>query len=509
MGISAISENNPIRTDMKVEIDKKSGFCFGVVNAIKSAELELAKEETLYCLGDIVHNSLEVERLKSMGLITINRQDLDNLQGKKVLLRAHGEPPITYELARKNNIRIIDTTCPVVLKLQQKIKSYYTGARSRTQLVIYGKKGHAEVNGLVGQTEGTAIVIETAEDLEKLDYSRNIILFAQTTKSLKGFRKLVELIESRMTLMGRFIYHDTICRQVSNRLQDIKKFVEAHDYIYFVAGLKSSNGKILYEECLKANHNCIFISRPEEIIDPLPDSVKTVGVCGATSTPKWLMEQVATRIKQINNIEEKSKINMKFTDICCEIFEQATADYHTTNDPDSQIEIPYPYKSIEYNLYQKNMIDVVQWHLEDLIRDPNIDPQKALELKRRIDRSNQERTDLVEVIDNYFLDMYKSTTVLPDAVINTESPAWAIDRLSILIIKIFHMREETIRTDATPEHRQICIDKLTILLEQKNDLCKAIEQLFEDIRLGKKYMKVYKQMKMYNDPTLNPVLYNG
>lgn len=286
---------------IEVEIDKDSGFCFGVVTAIESAERELNETDTLYCLGDIVHNSLEVERLQSRGLRTIGHEEFAALKGKKVLLRAHGEPPSTYDMAKKNSISIIDATCPVVLRLQQKIHKCYEETKvSQSQLVIYGKKGHAEVNGLVGQTDGTAIVIEKVEDLDKLDFNRNIILFSQTTKSLDGFREIVEQIKGRISADVQFDYYDTICRQVANRLPNIKKFASNHDWIYFVAGEKSSNGRMLFEECRKANPNSVFISEASEITELLPSDVHRVGVCGATSTPKWLMEKVAVRIRELN-----------------------------------------------------------------------------------------------------------------------------------------------------------------------------------------------------------------
>lgn len=286
---------------IEVEIDKGSGFCFGVVTAIESAERELDNTDILYCLGDIVHNSLEVERLQAQGLRTIGHNEFSTLKGEKVLLRAHGEPPSTYEIARRNNITIIDATCPVVLQLQRKIHKCYQEERANnTQLVIYGKKGHAEVNGLVGQTEGTAIVVEKIEDLDRLDFTRNISLFSQTTKSLDGFRKIVEEIYRRKAENTRFEYHDTICRQVANRLPNIKVFASSHEWVYFVAGKKSSNGKMLLEECRKANPNTIFISEVKEITEPLPAGVRRVGVCGATSTPKWLMEEVAIRIRELN-----------------------------------------------------------------------------------------------------------------------------------------------------------------------------------------------------------------
>lgn len=286
---------------VEIEIDQNSGFCFGVVNAIDSAERELKNGTILYCLGDIVHNNLEMERLKRLGLQTINRNDLPGLKNKTVLLRAHGEPPQTYDIAHSNDIIVVDATCPVVLQLQRRIKECYhelngTGA----QLVIYGKQGHAEVNGLVGQTEGRAIVIEQPEDLDKLDYSREIVLFSQTTKSLDGFRQIVEIIKNRMKKGVRFRSFDTICRQVANRLPKIKNFASRHDWIYFVAGQKSSNGRVLFEECKKSNPNIVFISETSEITEPLPPDIRSVGVCGATSTPKWLMEEVAARIKALN-----------------------------------------------------------------------------------------------------------------------------------------------------------------------------------------------------------------
>jgi len=280
-----------------IEIDQNSGFCFGVVNAIESAERELKNGAKLFCLGDIVHNSLEMERLHRLGLETIKHEDLPMLNHKTVLLRAHGEPPVTYEIARNNRLKVIDATCPVVLHLQRRIKDCYREMKGLdAQLVIYGKQGHAEVNGLVGQTEGTAIVIENPEDLEQLDFSKEIALFSQTTKSLDGFRQLVDIIQSRMKKGVRFRSFDTICRQVVSRLPNIKDFVAKHDWVYFVAGRKSSNGKMLFDECKKTNPNIFFISESSEIIEPLPPEVRRVGVCGATSTPKWLMEEVAARI---------------------------------------------------------------------------------------------------------------------------------------------------------------------------------------------------------------------
>ena len=234
---------------IKVEIDEDSGFCFGVVTAIHKAEEELAKGETLYCLGDIVHNSREVERLKTMGLITINREEFKQLKNAKVLLRAHGEPPETYMIARENNIEIIDATCPVVLRLQKRIRQgYLADSDKEKQIVIYGKSGHAEVLGLVGQTDGKAIVIEKAEEAKKLDLNKSIRLFSQTTKSLDEFQEIVEYFKQHISPEATFEYYDTICRQVANRMPKLREFAATHDLIFFVSGKKSSHGKMLFEE---------------------------------------------------------------------------------------------------------------------------------------------------------------------------------------------------------------------------------------------------------------------
>ena len=286
---------------VEVTIDSGSGFCFGVVKAIQSAERELEKADELYSLGDLVHNNLEMDRLKALGLHTIEHADLTHLHNRTVLLRAHGEPPSTYELAQKNQIKIIDSTCPVVLQLQKRIHRCYQETKENgTQLVIYGKKGHAEVNGLVGQTEGTAIVIEKLEDIEKLDFQRDIVLFSQTTKPLDGFGEVVEAIRARISPDVTFRYFDTICRQVANRLPNIRDFALRHDWIYFVAGKKSSNGQMLFDQCLQANPRSVFITSAADITEPLPEGIRNVGVCGATSTPKWLMEEVAERVKTLN-----------------------------------------------------------------------------------------------------------------------------------------------------------------------------------------------------------------
>ena len=285
---------------IKVEIDEGSGFCFGVVTAIHKAEEELAKGETLYCLGDIVHNSREVDRLKTMGLITINREELKKLKNAKVLLRAHGEPPETYIIARENNIEIIDATCPVVLRLQKRIRQgYLADSDEEKQIVIYGKSGHAEVLGLVGQTDGKAIVIEKAEEAKKLDLNKSIRLFSQTTKSLDEFQEIVEYFKQHISPEATFEYYDTICRQVANRMPKLREFAATHDLIFFVSGKKSSNGKMLFEECLKVNANSHLIDNEKEIDPSLLQNVKSIGVCGATSTPKWLMEKIYNHIRTL------------------------------------------------------------------------------------------------------------------------------------------------------------------------------------------------------------------
>lgn len=283
---------------IKVEIDEGSGFCFGVVTAIHKAEEELAKGVTLYCLGDIVHNSREVERLKTMVLITINHEEFKQLHNAKVLLRAHGEPPETYTIARENNIEIIDATCPVVLRLQKRIKQEYQEKDAEEkQIVIYGQNGHAEVLGLVGQTTGKAIVIEKLEEAKELDFSKSIRLYSQTTKSLDEFWEIVDYIKDHISPSATFEYYDTICRQVANRMPNLRTFAASHDLIFFVSGKKSSNGKMLFSECLKVNPNSHLIDNAEEIDDSLFHGISSIGVCGATSTPKWLMEQIYTEIK--------------------------------------------------------------------------------------------------------------------------------------------------------------------------------------------------------------------
>ena len=283
----------------QIEIDDGSGFCFGVTTAIKKAEEELKKGTPLYCLGDIVHNGRECDRLKQLGLITIDHDEFRRLHHVKVLLRAHGEPPETYETARKNDIEIIDATCPVVLQLQKRIKKEYCLPDERDkQIVIYGKNGHAEVLGLVGQTEGKAIVIESLDEARQLDFTKDIRLYSQTTKSLDGFGQITEYIQSHMAPGATFKAFDTICRQVANRMPNIREFARRHDLIFFVSGKKSSNGKILFGECLKVNPNTYMVDDPDEIDLNLVSHASTIGICGATSTPKWLMEACRRRIEE-------------------------------------------------------------------------------------------------------------------------------------------------------------------------------------------------------------------
>ena len=283
---------------LQIEIDEGSGFCFGVTTAIKKAEEELGtSDKTLYCLGDIVHNGMECERLKDLGLITINHDDLRELHDVKVLLRAHGEPPETYELARRNNIEIIDATCPVVLQLQKRIKKQYEMGGG--QIVIFGKKGHAEVLGLVGQTQSNAIVIENFDEVKRLDFSRDIYLYSQTTKSLDEYHRIIEYIQQHIAPEAAFRSFDTICRSVANRMPNISQFAARHDLILFVCGRKSSNGKVLFNECLRVNPNSHLVEDALEIEPAWLDGIQSVGICGATSTPRWLMEQCRDAIQQL------------------------------------------------------------------------------------------------------------------------------------------------------------------------------------------------------------------
>lgn len=280
---------------IQIEIDSGSGFCFGVTTAISKAEEELSRSDTLYCLGDIVHNGMEVERLHLQGLQTIDHSQLSQLHDVKVLLRAHGEPPATYATAERNHIEIIDATCPVVLQLQRRIKRQYDD-NPQAQIVIFGKNGHAEVLGLVGQTDGNAIVVENLDDASHLCFERDIYLYSQTTKSLDEFHALIAYIQAHISPQATFRSFDTICRQVANRMPNIAAFAARHDMILFVSGHKSSNGKVLFNECLRVNANSHHIEQPSEIDLNWLDGVKTIGICGATSTPKWIMEQCRDHI---------------------------------------------------------------------------------------------------------------------------------------------------------------------------------------------------------------------
>lgn len=290
----------------RIEIDKDSGFCFGVTTAISKAEEQLEAGGTLYCLGDIVHNSDEVERLRGKGLATIMHDDLSVLPaGARVLLRAHGEPPSTYATARRRGIDIVDATCPVVLKLQQRVKAAYDrDPARRPQIVIYGKTGHAEVNGLVGQTDGQAIVVETVADLDRLDYTRDIALFSQTTKSLEGYRGIIEEIERRMQPQAHFEHYDTICCSVSGRVERLRRFAASHGIVLFVAGTKSSNGRILYDQCRAVNPDTHLIANASHLNPEWLRGASSVGICGATSTPLWLMEDVRDAVARYMESDE-------------------------------------------------------------------------------------------------------------------------------------------------------------------------------------------------------------
>ncbi|HPG55046.1 MAG TPA: 4-hydroxy-3-methylbut-2-enyl diphosphate reductase [Candidatus Enterocola sp.] len=288
-----------MQKNVKIEIDEDSGFCFGVVTAIGKAESELNGGNELYCLGDIVHNGEEINRLAKMGLQVIGHSDLSHLKNAKVLLRAHGEPPSTYKTASDNGIKVIDATCPVVLRLQQKIRKAYE-EHPDSEIVIYGKLGHAEVNGLVGQTKGTAKVVESLSDIDLIDYSKDILLFSQTTKSIDGYAALIEEIKKRKLKDTEFTAYDTICRQVSNRMERIRQFAKSHDLVLFVGGEKSSNAKVLFKVCKQENDNSFFVSSSNDVQKEwLTDNVETIGICGATSTPNWQMEEIKRKLLTI------------------------------------------------------------------------------------------------------------------------------------------------------------------------------------------------------------------
>ncbi|WP_420580334.1 4-hydroxy-3-methylbut-2-enyl diphosphate reductase [Reichenbachiella sp.] len=291
---------------MHIEIDKNSGYCFGVEYAIEMAEDELNESGQLYCLGDIVHNHMEVERLAAKGLVIVSNEDLKNLKDCKVLIRAHGEPPETYKTAIENNIELIDASCPVVLKLQNRVKGSFDQMEEREgQIVIYGKPGHAEVIGLTGQTKEKAIIVMEDEDLEQIDFSKPVTLYSQTTKSTKGFYRLKSMIEERIIAakgqsleVTDFKANDSICRQVSNREPSMEKFSQKHDVIIFVSGKKSSNGRALYGVCKNFNERSYFVGSEEEIDLEWIKPSDTIGICGATSTPMWLMEKVRNFIQE-------------------------------------------------------------------------------------------------------------------------------------------------------------------------------------------------------------------
>lgn len=280
---------------MKVEIDEHSGFCFGVVNAIRKAEQELEHGE-LFCIGDIVHNSLEVERLERQGLRTIDHGVFAGLKDCRVLFRAHGEPPSSYEVAKRNGIEVIDASCPVVLRLQRQIREAFEHVKQEGgQVVIYGKRGHAEVVGLVGQTQGEAIVVENEGDLQQVDFTRKVVLFSQTTKSLEGFRRIADLMKERGK--GLVEVHDTICRMVANRIPQLKEFAGRHDVILFVSGEKSSNGRQLFAVCLEANPRSFFVRGAGDLNRKMYEGATSVGISGATSTPRWIMEEIKRKIE--------------------------------------------------------------------------------------------------------------------------------------------------------------------------------------------------------------------
>lgn len=285
---------------MRVEIDEHSGFCFGVVRAINEAE-EALKSGSIASLGDIVHNRVEVQRLESLGLHTISREDIPSFAGKRMLIRAHGEPPKTYALAKEHNIEIIDATCPVVAALQRKVKAAYEEmSRCNGTVVILGKRGHAEVVGLIGQVNEEAVVVESEEDLQQVDFTRPIYFLSQTTQSIEKFNHLAEIMRKRLASEEMLCVDDTICRRVSSREEHLRAFARQHDIVIFVCGRKSSNGKVLYNICLRENERSYNIEEASELKREWFEGVESVGICGATSTPKWLMEEIANAISSMD-----------------------------------------------------------------------------------------------------------------------------------------------------------------------------------------------------------------
>ena len=280
---------------LSIEIDGESGFCYGVIRAVQKAELKLKESGTLYSLGSIVHNNLELERLNNIGLEVIDFPQMQDLCDTTVLIRAHGEPPKTYAVARENNITLIDCTCPVVLKLQERIRNTY--AENNGQIVIFGKIGHAEVNGLVGQTNGEAIVVDSIESLGKVDFSKPLQIFSQTTKDPEEYEQICRVMKERIVAAGgsleNFKVHNTICRQVAQRHTNLVAFAKKHSVIVFISGKESSNGKVLYELCKSVNERSYHIQNVEQIDAGWFRDGDSVGICGATSTPKWQLEGVA------------------------------------------------------------------------------------------------------------------------------------------------------------------------------------------------------------------------
>jgi len=290
---------------MKIEIDQQSGFCFGVEKVIKTAEDILKEDGKIYCLGEIVHNQREMERLMSLGLVTIDYETYRNMKNCKVLIRAHGEPPETYKIAKNNNIQLIDGTCPIVERLQKKVRTGYKKTKKIDgQVVIFGKEKHAEVIGLKGQSEGKAIVINHLHELDQINFSKPIVLYSQTTRNRKEYQELSKEIRKRIntTENGKeLIINNTICNQVANREQTIREFARNHDLVLFVSGKNSSNGRMLYQVCKEENPNSRFISAESEITKTWFDKTKSVGICGATSTPEWLMKNVAEKVKKLGS----------------------------------------------------------------------------------------------------------------------------------------------------------------------------------------------------------------
>lgn len=281
---------------MEVKIDEYAGYCSGVVRAIGAAETELEQSGHLYCLGNIVHNSAEVERLKRKGLEVIDHHRLEDARGQKVLIRAHGEPPATYEAASRLGIDLVDATCPIVLALQKRVKQGYEEMkRVGGQVVIYGKPGHAEVTGLDGQTEGTAVIVSHPNDLAAIDFARPIRLYSQTTKGREDYRKLIANIEERG--VADFVAYDTVCNSVANRAKQLEVFARSVDVLLFVAGAESSNGRYLYEYCLGVQPQTYLLGDDVEVEKGWVAGADKVGVSGATSTPRWLMEAVAEKLR--------------------------------------------------------------------------------------------------------------------------------------------------------------------------------------------------------------------